>query len=202
MKVRTIVVALIGTVILGNAPAIWNEEAHADSTVNTVWDADDDPELAKDITITVQDVANHFPEISGITIGSGPLPVNVYGHTGPGMMIFSETYMSDPAALDRDVRSDVAQGYHPSLGICSPAEFMALHESAHAIDIAHYLHADYAVAAHYGSGVELHGVLSGYSFDALGGLNVSEAIAEAFASTVCNGGNDLEKQFTKLLVEG
>lgn len=198
-KARLIAIAMV---ILGFIP--WNicDEAHADPLVYTAWDADDDPAMVATITNTVADVAVKFPEISGVTVGSAPIGGDEHfaqsSSLGMSIMI-NEMWMSNPAAFNQAIADDIAIGFHAPLGRCTGAQYMAFHESAHIIDYVHGRKADWTVTLTYGSGDNLRGYLSKYSFDSTG-LDPAEALAEAYASVTCNGGNEVEHQFADILV--
>ena len=73
---------------------------------------------------------------------------------------------------------------------------MTYHEAAHVIDVKKNRRPSDAVEKRYGTASGLQ--LSGYSFSD-GALNPVEALAEAVASTLCNGGSPLEQEMFKLL---
>ncbi|QHB37464.1 hypothetical protein SEA_LEOPARD_58 [Mycobacterium phage Leopard] len=91
----------------------------------------------------------------------------------------------------------VEAGYHP--GGCSAATATAIHEAAHVLDTRSYNEARYELIEKYGTGESLHGLLSGYSFNDDGTLNVPEALAEAFQAVECGVANATEQELWHML---
>lgn len=182
--------------------------AAADPTVMTVWDADDDPTLAAQATDAVLQVAQQFPEIAGnVAVGSGPTGPTSYAYARripgePVIIVIKEQWMSDPLGLDQAVREEARTGFSPPLGQCTPIQYLALHEAAHVVSFAHGQAGDYTLARLYGDGEQLAGLISDYSFYEDGTLFPAEALAEAFASVVCNGGNPTEQELAQYITGG
>ncbi|QRY51754.1 hypothetical protein [Mycolicibacterium septicum] len=164
--------------------------------IKTAWDSDDHPALTNDITQTVNRVAQIHPEVRGTVVTTSFLPMGMYAGAGGRMIMFNDLYFSWPDVVNGMLHYDVDHGFHPPLGRCSPAEFIAYHESAHIIDQQRGKTPRMALTARYGGLTGLP--LSGYSFiDGI--LNPGEALAEAFAAVQCNGGNPLERDIAALL---
>lgn len=164
--------------------------------IKTAWDSDDHPALTNDITQAVNRVAMVHPEVRGTVVTSIRSGFGIYAYAGSRRIAFNDLYMSQPDIVNAMIRYDVEQGFHPPLGKCSPAGFLAIHESAHIIDQQRSKAPREALADRYGVTVGLP--LSGYSF-VDGVLNPGEALAEAFAAVQCNGGNPVEQDIAALL---
>lgn len=163
------------------------------SLIKPAWDSDDSVALTNRITETVNRVAMAYPEVRGITVTSLPLPIGVYAVAGKRRIAVNDLYFSWSDIVNKMVQYDVQEGFHPPLGRCEPAEFLALHESAHIIDQARQSAIRFAALALYS---DLKG-LSGYSYRD-GQLNPGEAVAEAFAAVQCGGGNEAEQKLYAL----
>ncbi|MCG7607104.1 hypothetical protein [Mycobacterium sp. CnD-18-1] len=182
---------IIGVVV---APA-----ASVPLVIKTAWDDNDDPVLVDDFTSAVNNVAKKFPEVRGITVTSQYLGPGVYAVAGGRRIALNDLYASSSLTVNLMFQYDVQEGFHPQPGRCSAGEFLAYHEAAHIIDQAKGTVPRMEVAVTYGRGEFL--TLSGYSFYRDGGLNPGEALAEAFASVLCNGGNASEQALYDILVE-
>lgn len=167
--------------------------------VRPMFQAADDPTLVTEITETVRAITVEHPEIRGIRVGSAQLPFGVYAMTNRTGIGFNIQITTNKALLDWLMQQDENAHFHPPLGHCTPVELLASHETAHAIDFAHNKTADTELVALVGDGHTLHNQLSGYSFNDDGTINPPEALAEAFASVRCNGGNSAEQQLAQLL---
>lgn len=160
--------------------------------------------VMEEILDTVNAVVKDFPAIGDVTVKVVPLPPLVYAMTEGGEVSINERFASDERRLQLSMDHDVAVGFHPWLGHCSAAQFLAYHESAHLVDNSENAVAHNMLAARFGDGYQLHGVLSGYSFyredtPEAGAIQPTEALAEAFAATHCNGGNPVERQLAHML---
>lgn len=153
----------------------------------------------REITNTVNRVALQHPEVRGIVVGTEPISVNAYAYATDGKIMFNDAYASNPRLIAEMMAYDVRAKFHPPLGHCTPAEFLAYHEAAHIIDRAHNRIAHISLRLSYGDGNSLRAELSGYSFGPTG-LAPAEALAEAFAAVNCNGGNRSERALHDLLV--
>lgn len=167
--------------------------------IHTAWDADDSPVLVDDITRAVNGIAVKFPEVRGATVTSELEPIGVYAYALRPKIALNDLYMSDPEIFNAMVHDDVEAGFHPSLGKCSPAEFVAIHESAHLIDQGKGKAPRTELVKRWLGG-EGFPNLSGYSFRN-GALNPGEALAEAFAAVICNGGNASEQALYDILIK-
>lgn len=159
-----------------------------------------DPVLMGEIARAVNEVALEFSDVIGVTVTTEPLMSGVYAFAANPRIVFNTTYATDPNLFNRLVHKDVALDFHPDLGDCSPAEFLAFHEVAHIIDQKQDRIPRVRLMLLYGPGVELAGLLPGYAF-VNGFLNHGEALAEAFAAVKCNGGNEAEREFYDILTE-
>lgn len=145
-------------------------------------------------------IAQTYPELRNITIGTHAMQEGVYGYAKNNRIMFNTLYMADRAKFEQAVYEDIAVGFHPELGWCSPAELLAFHEAAHIIDRRRDLFPRKALSRDYGSGASLRGSLPGYAFTR-SGLNAGEAMAEVFASVHCNGGNGVERRLFQYFEE-
>ncbi|AID58988.1 hydrolase [Mycobacterium phage Gaia] len=164
--------------------------------ITTEWDADDHSAITNDVTRVINSVARKYPEARGVTVTSERAMPGVYAYTDGETISFNDLYMSHPDVVQRLVDSDVAGGFHPPLGRCSGAEFIAYHEVAHVIDVRR----GKVAQSRAGLMFRLQGGmdLSGYSYRN-GDFYSPEALAEAFASAQCNGGNADERKLAALL---
>lgn len=161
-----------------------------------VFDGDDDPVLMAEILNTVKAAVQDFPALSNTTVVTEPLASRIYALSGAGTIIINDAFTSDPNAIQRSIEYDVSIGFHPPLGHCSGAQYLAYHESAHLIDFS--TGAQAKVQERFGDGAAIRDQLSGYS-RAGNGINASEALAEAFAAVKCNGGNSAEQELNRIL---
>ena len=168
--------------------------AHAD--VTTDFTPSDDPLVVARITRSIERLAAKFPELENVTVKSGHLDLDTYATAGGETIIFNSVYTSSAPIIERMIITDVANGFHPDLGYCTPEQLLTYHEAAHVIDAKKNRRPSEAVEKRYRNALGLR--LSGYSFSG-GALNPVEALAEAFAATLCNGGSPLEQEMFKLL---
>lgn len=146
----------------------------------------------------VNRIALEYPEVRGTVVKAKAVMPGVYAFAENQSITFNVLYTDNQRLFEAMVHSDVEGHFHPPLGRCTPAELLAYHESAHIIDQARDKAPRRALIAAYGSGKSLRGVLSGYSFGEFS-LAPGEALAEAFASAKCNGGNSTEQKIAALL---
>ncbi|AER47869.1 hypothetical protein SEA_HANNACONDA_15 [Mycobacterium phage Hannaconda] len=152
------------------------------------------PTVMDEIAEAINDVAQAYSEVRGIEVRAEAIDPHVYGYAMGGKLImFNKTYTSNPERFRKLVENDITLGFHPELGRCSHAELLAYHEAAHVIDQKRHLKPRVAFAEKYGRGEILRGTLSGYSFTTDGRLAHGEALAEAFAATLCGSANDTER---------
>lgn len=168
--------------------------AHAD--VDNGFTSSDDPLVVARVIRAIERLAKEFPELDNVTVKSGHLDLNTYATAGGSTIMFNSAYTYSARIIDRMIITDVAAGYHPDLGYCTPEQLIAYHEAAHIIDAKKDRRPSEAVEKRYGNALGLH--LSGYSFSG-GSLNPVEALAESFASTLCNGGNEVERQMYEMV---
>lgn len=168
--------------------------------VKTAYASTTDPNLMAEITNAMNRIAETYPELRNTTIGTHSMQDEVYGYAKDGRIMFNTLYMSDRAKFEQSIRADIAEGFHPALGWCSPAELMAFHEAAHIIDRRRNLVPRQSLLRDYGTGRALLTSLPGYAFT-LRGLNAGEAMAEVFASVHCNGGNSVERHLFQYFEE-
>ena len=128
------------------------------------------------------------------------MPPGAYAGASRGKIVFNDRYASDLATVEEMVERDISAGFHPQLGSCTSTEFLAYHEAAHIIDLAHWGEAEARLRERFPDPRELWSVLSGYSFQPSGELFSPEALAEAFAAVLCNGGNWAEQELYHFLV--
>lgn len=175
--------------------------ASADLLIKTDFDDDDNPVLTGEITAAINEVAMEYPEVRGTLVTTVPLGF-VYAAADGHTISFNDDYISSPVQYQQLVEDDVLHGFHPPLGHCSAVQYLAYHESAHVIhrsrDNGHVI--EEAVTRWFGDGFLLRGFLAEYSFNANGSINPGEAMAEAFASIRCNGGNLAEWELRKILL--
>lgn len=166
-----------------------------------------------EIVGVVDSVKDEFPAIRDSSVVAGDLAENVYAVTratlgeGPfhGQITVNQYFVSDPLLLQSSTENDVSLGFHPILGRCTGAQFIAYHEAAHLVDASEGTAAHNALWNRFGDGHQLRGVLSGYSFyreaaEWVGGLiDAPEALAEAFAAVHCSGGNWAERELYRML---
>lgn len=134
-----------------------------------------------------------FPEVRGATVTSEVEPIGVYAYAARPKPAFNDLYLSHPAIFNSMIHYDVEHGFHPSLGICSPAEFVAYHEAAHLIDQGKDLAPRKRLVERVLDGETFPG-LPTYAY-----VGPGEALAEAFASVTCNGGNATEQDLYEVL---
>lgn len=178
---------LLAALLLALAPS-----AHADV------EQFDDPLVAARITRAINTLTERFPELQGVTVNSKQLDLDTYAEADGAKITFNSVYTSNARALERLIITDVQNGFHPALGYCTPEQLLTYHEAAHVIDVKKNRRPSEAVEKRYGNAIGLG--LSGYSFSN-GSLNAVEALAEAFAATLCNGGNEVEREMYEMLVK-
>lgn len=161
--------------------------------VKTAYAGSTDPSLARQITNAMNRIAAEYPEMRGTTIGTHAIQYGVYAYAKDNRIMFNTLYMTHRTKFEQSIRDDIAAGFHPELGWCSPAELLAFHEAAHIIDRKRDLLPRKSVVRIHGTGEHLRSVLPGYAFT-VNGLNAGEAMAEVFASVYCNGGNAVERR--------
>lgn len=195
MKIR---IALV--LIMASWWVVLAVQAHADSTayINT----DDNTMMMQEFVDTVAYVEGKYGT-GPITVQTAWLQAGEFAEVSDrtGVMTVNKAWATgDYADLTHSVEADIADGFHNSG--CDPIQTIALHESAHIIDMRNgFVARDRLMAAtrdDYGLG--LHGVLSGYSFDEYGFLNTGEALAEAFQAAECGSANAVELQIYHMLV--
>lgn len=186
------VAAFVSVLALSVTPS-----ARADD-VRTDFHPGDDPVATSRIADALRFLAGTFPELRDVTIGTALLPSIFYAQAGDGKIAFNTVYMTYSPYLESQVADNSRIHFHPALGRCTGAEFLTFHESAHIIDARKGNVPSKALADLYGDGANLAGQLSGYSFKD-GKLNAPEALAEGFASTLCNGGNAIERGIYRLV---
>lgn len=181
-------------------PLILAAPTSADSLINTEFNGDDNPVLVGEIVNAVNEVAIEYPEVRGTTVTAKPLDfayATAFEHT----ISFNDSYLSSPETFQQMVERDVRNGFHPPLGRCSAVQYLAYHETAHVIHRSRDDKAiEEAVTRWFGDGLLLRGFLAEYSFNMNGSINPAEAMAEAFASVRCNGGNLAEWELRKILL--
>lgn len=165
----------------------------------------EDYSVMAEMTDVVHLVEREYPAINDSVVKSAKMSPVVYAITQGATITVNELFSSDRRKLEDSVAYDVSVGWHPRLGHCTGAQFIAYHEAAHLVDgsegrIAHNMLND-----RFGNGKQLHGILSEYSFHSknepyMGGtINYSEALAEAFAAVHCGGGNPVERELNQML---
>ncbi|QBI99662.1 hypothetical protein SEA_THREERNGTARJAY_20 [Mycobacterium phage ThreeRngTarjay] len=158
-----------------------------------------DTVIMDEVAAAVNRVAMAYPEVRGIEIRSEKLDPGVYAYASAGkMIVFNSNYTSDPAQFRHYVDADIEAHFHPPLGRCTHAELLAYHEAAHIVDQNRHMKPRLALAIAYGRGESLQGKLSRYSFTQSGTLAHGEALAEAFAATLCGSANETEKALFEL----
>lgn len=166
--------------------------AAAPTLINSAYERSS---IMEQVFNAVNDVAMEYPEVRGVKIVSKPIMPGVYAFAGDGKITFNSLYTSKTSLFNSMVRDDVKMGFHPHLGHCTPAELLAIHESAHIIDQTRNRAPKIAL-------IRMFRVvprdLAGYSYNE-GALNPGEALAEAFASVKCNGGNATERKIAALI---
>lgn len=169
--------------------------------INVYLDGDDDIGLMSEIATAINRVAAAYPEVRGIAVVTVPMPDGVYAYAKPRLIAVNDDLTSDPSLIPSMVADDVAANFHPTLGRCTAAEFLAYHESAHIIHNARgRAEITAAVFERFGDGSSLWLVLPMYSFGYIGFINPPEALAEAFAAVTCSGGNWAEQELYHILV--
>lgn len=166
------------------------------------WDSDDNVLLVNEAEQVAYAVISSYPMLDGVIIGSEPLDADTYAGAyvapdGTTAIALNDYWTSNPAGLDASIRADVASGFHPPLGNCSPVQLVMVHEAAHLLDALTGRTARAVVAQQLGGLTDLP--LRRYSFNEDGTLNPGEALATAYASVICNGGTELEQAMAGLL---
>lgn len=134
--------------------------------------------------------------------GLGPIDVDVaplsdaYGQTRGNHIVFNSILIANPAQLEATFAQDVASGWIP--GGCGAAQEVAIHESAHVLDWATGWSARSEFYAFYDN-VQPGGLLSAYSYNADGSVNVAEALANAVVAVECGTADKAERQLYELL---
>lgn len=181
----------------------------AELLINPDFDKDDHPTLIYQIIQAVNTIAQDYPEVQGVAVTTEPLEENVLAvamtttqneKVTEQWIIFNDHWMLDPAKFQDTVEYGAEINFYPALGKCTGVEFIAYHETAHIIHRAS-IGVDEEIAATFGRGETLRNILSGYSFDATGRFNPPEALANAFAAVICNGGNWAEQALFGILVD-
>lgn len=125
-----------------------------------------------------------------------------YAGTAGNEIWLPPEYAVEPTRFIREVGIDVQNGFHPSG--CTAARMVAVHEYAHVIDNYSGRVARSRLIEEFGYGLDLHGLLPKYAFSnpsgLLGGLNPPEALASAFAATVCGSGSPQAHRITEILL--
>lgn len=176
---------LAAVILLASCAPAW--------AVDTDFHSGDDPVVVSRIVGAVTRLAVDYPELRSVTVGSEPMEGNVYAQADGRRITFNTRYTTNRRLLESMVTQNSRDGFHPALGHCSPEELLAFHEAAHVIDVHRGRGPSTAVAA-------LHGLkgLSGYSYlDRQ--VNSPEALAEGFASVLCNGGSDSDRRIYELV---
>lgn len=168
--------------------------------IKSEFDGKSDPTVAFEVIEAVNRVALKHPEVRDTVVTGEPMEKGVYAAAANKKITFNVEYTSDRRRLEASVALDIASRFHPPLGRCSPAELLAYHESAHIIDQAHDREPQRRLNEMYTLGRIQWRDLSGYSFWYETSIfRPGEALAEAFASVQCNGGNATERQIAALL---
>lgn len=154
--------------------------------------------VMSEIAAAINRVAAEYSEVRGITVTEVDIMPGVYAYASGRLIAFNRLYTPSVDVFNALMASDIGAGFHPALGRCTPAEFLAYHESAHIIDRTRELAPRIAMAVRYGERSDLD--LSGYSFRG-GVLNLGEALAEAFAATLCGSANPTEREIYTLFTE-
>lgn len=168
--------------------------------VRPVIDGDDDKTVLWDMIWAVNDVAREHPALRGTVIATLPVDEGIYAYAVEGMIVFNDLYTSGDDTIQKMFDDDVRKEFHPGPGRCSGPQFLGYHESAHLIDHAGGRQARRALLDRFGLGYDMHDELSGYSFDYFGTFAPGEALAEAYASVRCNGGNAVERELNQMLL--
>ena len=170
--------------------------------------SDDYEPVMAEFVHAVDNVKREFPAIQDASISVAPLDPHVYAETGKNGITVNSIFASNKATLERYVQIDVATGFHPLLGHCTGTQFLAYHESAHLVDFSENTIAHNMLYARFGDGRLLSGILSGYSFYRvsntdipwlIGTINMTEALAEAFAAAHCGSANWAEQALNQML---
>jgi hypothetical protein len=184
-------------VVIAIASTLVAPVARADG-IHTDFHAGDDPAITSSIVNSLAYLTWTFPELRDVAVDTESLTDTSYAQAGDGKITFNTRYTGSASQLDAMIAQNAQIGFHPKLGRCSGAQLLTFHEAAHIIDAAKGGVPSQALAALYGDGHDLRGQLSGYSFKN-GLLNPPEALAEGFASTLCNGGNAIERGIYRLV---
>jgi hypothetical protein len=175
--------------------AAWDGGSIDDRYPNIVWDidADDDIELMLEAVATMQMMVDRYLPGQMVTFETVILDHETAIAAAYGRDVeLAERYASDPAVVRMAVVGDVAAGYHPPIGSCTPIEFVIIHEMAHVMDNAHGRIASGRLNTIQPNDDD-YAQLSGYSFNDDGTSNGPEMLANAVASVICNGGNPTER---------
>ena len=191
--------------ILGTAPWAHAAPAVLDAAPDVTFDidADDDIDTMAEIIATAQFMVNEYPHIltQGVIFETAVLDRPLaYASASGNKIKLAEHYASDPEGLARNVSADVDSGYHPPLGWCTPAQFLVIHETVHVMDNMQGHQPRLTLHELVSPPSDLaYEVLVAYSFNPDGSLNAAEALAEAGASVICNGGNEYEQVIAGLV---
>jgi hypothetical protein len=145
-------------------------------------------------------MAGIWPELDETVIDSATMPIGTLAATNGYVIILNDIYTED--GLDAAVAQNVGSGWFPDG--CSGLTAVIIHEAGHVIDVARGGRARAELTARYGDGQDIPwGALPGYSY-AGGVLDPAEALASAFAATVCGGWDNstaMERELTSILLE-
>lgn len=202
---------MLASIILGVAGGLLLFAPDSRADVDARWpdvvhyvDSDDDDTMMLMIVATIQSAVDMFPELAGITFTTAPQDNGEYAVAYGRTIELAERWASDPAGLDVAMRNDVAYGFHPPSGRCQPVQFLILHEVAHVLDNVHGRTGRTALTL-AAAGMDAEDLrvarksLSRYSFGDDGRLNPGEALAEAWAATVCQSATNLEEELAGLI---
>lgn len=161
--------------------------------------AKSDPDVVAQVTVAINDLAERYPELRGITVDAEPLDKGIYAQAGGRRITFGVQYTEDEARFEKSVSENSRAGFHPRLDHCTAAEFVIYHEAAHIIDQERDKRPRNELNALTWTGAVDYKELTRYSFYWNGEFNATEALANAFASVHCNGGNESERNIAALL---
>jgi hypothetical protein len=192
---RGLVLAIIAlALILGGLAG--SGKAHAD--VDAYLDENDKTYVTYQFIQAVLDMNNAYPEVGNVEVDVAVIPIiGVFAGTVDHTITFEETYAEMPYAFEIDVNRNIRDNYFP--GGCTPARLVAIHEFGHVLDNTRGRRARMVVQQLYGSGIQLQGMLTGYSFNDNGTLAIGEALANAFAAVQCGTANALERNLFQIL---
>lgn len=165
-----------------------------------IWVAPDATPLELEAAGIISRMASIWPELDDTVIDSTTMRFGTLAATNGYVIMLNDLYTADDfTAL---VAQNVDSGWFPDG--CTGLYAVIVHEAGHVIDVARGGRARTELIARYGDGRSIPwGALPGYSY-AGGVLDPAEALASAFAATMCGGWDNstaMERELTTILLD-